>query len=125
VLAGLGHNLLKQRWYAEAEPLLRECLAIREQRLPDSWLRFNTQSMLGGALLGQQKYAEAEPLLLQGYEGMKQREARIPPPEKARLPEAVERLVQLYEATGQLEKARLWRDKAKPQPPDAASARVK
>jgi len=35
--------------------------------------------MLGGSLLGQKKYAEAEPLLLSGYEGMKQREVKIPP----------------------------------------------
>ena len=48
--------------------------------------------MLGGALLGQKKYAEAEPLLLAGYEGMKQREAKIPPEGKVRLTEALERL---------------------------------
>ncbi len=58
----------------EAEPLLRECLAIREKALPDNWLTFNTRSMLGGLLLGQKKYEEAEPLLLAGYEGMKERE---------------------------------------------------
>src|SRR5262249_26975109 len=57
VLAPLGLNLLKQQKYAEAEPLLRECLAIREQKQPDDWRTFNTKSMLGGSLLGQQKYA--------------------------------------------------------------------
>jgi serine/threonine-protein kinase len=35
-LAGLGSNLLKQETWSEAEPLLRECLAIREQRSPTS-----------------------------------------------------------------------------------------
>jgi hypothetical protein len=68
--------------------------------------------MLGEALLGQQKYSAAEPLLLQGYEGMKQREAQIPEPVKiTRLTEATERIVQLYEATRQPEKARAWRAK--------------
>ena len=67
--------------------------------------------MLGGALLGQKKYAEAEPLLLQGYEGMKQREAQIPQAGKVRLAEATERLVRLYEATNQPENARTWREK--------------
>jgi tetratricopeptide (TPR) repeat protein len=124
-LAVLGMCRLKQQKYAEAEPVLRECLEIREQKEPGSWLRFNALSMLGGALLGQQKYAEAEPLLLQGYEGMKQREAQIPPGGKIRLPEAVERLVRLYEATNQPEKARVWREKAKPKPLDAAAAGVK
>ncbi len=55
----------------EAEPLLRECLAIREKTQADEWTTFSTKSMLGGALLGQKKYADAGPLLLAGYEGMK------------------------------------------------------
>ena len=79
VLIRLGLNHLKQQKYAEAEPLLRECLKIREQNEPDDWTTFNTKSLLGGSLLGQKKYAEAEPLLLAGYEGMKQREEKIPP----------------------------------------------
>jgi hypothetical protein len=104
-------NRLKQHKYGEAEPVLRECLAIRAEKLPDNWLRFNAISMLGGALLGQKKYAEAEPLLLQGYDGMKQREATIPPAGKARLPEAAERLVALYAATGKKDQAAEWRQK--------------
>ena len=75
----LARNLLKLRRYAEAEPLLRECLKFREQNDSDDWATFNTRSMLGGSLLGQKKYAEAEPMLLAGYEGMKQREATIFP----------------------------------------------
>ena len=65
--------------------------------------------MLGGALLGQKKYAEAEPLLLAGYEGMKQREAKIPPLGKVRLTEALERLVQFYEALEKKDEAAKWR----------------
>jgi tetratricopeptide (TPR) repeat protein len=111
MLAVLGNLLLKQEQYVAAEPFLRECLSIREQKIPDDWLRYNALSMLGGALLGQKKYAEAEPLLLQGYQGMKQREAKIPARGKVRLVEAAERLVRLYEATNQSEKARTWREK--------------
>jgi hypothetical protein len=86
--------------------VLRECLAIRRKLMPEHWLFFNTQSMLGGSLLGQHMYAEAEPLLLAGYEGMKTRQA-IP----IRLTEALERLAQLYEAWGQDDKAAEWRKK--------------
>jgi hypothetical protein len=68
-----------------------------------------TKSLLGGSLLGQNKYAEAEPLLLAGYEGMMQREETIPVIGKVRLTEAIERLVQLYEAWGQLEKVAEWK----------------
>ena len=72
-LAQYSLALLQLKAYADAEPLLRECLTIREKQEPDAWTTFNTKSMLGGALLGQKKYADAEPLLLEGYEGMKER----------------------------------------------------
>src|SRR5439155_20309113 len=94
---------------AEAEPVLRECLALREKTQPDDWITFHNRSLLGGALLAQKKPAEAEPLLLQGYEGLKQREAKIPAASKVRVAEALERLVQLYEATGRPEEAAKWR----------------
>jgi hypothetical protein len=55
---------------------------------------------------------EAEPLLVQGYEGMRQRQAKIPPRYKVlRLREAAERLVQLYDAWGTQDQAREWRKK--------------
>ena len=84
---------------------------FREQRTPDDWQTFNTRSVLGGSLLGQKRYAEAEPLLLSGYDGMKQRAASIPTDGKVRLKEALQRLAQLYEATGQAEKAAEWKKK--------------
>jgi eukaryotic-like serine/threonine-protein kinase len=108
-LAALGLNLLHQRKWTEAEPLLREFLAIREKTQPDVWSTFNTKSQLGGALLGQKKYTDAEPLLLDGYEGMKQREKTNPPQAKMRITEAIERLVQLYEATDKKDETAKWR----------------
>src|SRR5262249_26433634 len=100
---------------AEAEPVLRESLAIREKLQPDEWTTFNTRSLLGGSLLGQKKYADAEPLIVAGYEGMKAREAKIPPPGKPRFTEAAERVVRLYEEWGKKDKAAEWRTRlAKP-----------
>ena len=107
----LGQSLLEQHKPAEAEPLLRECLMIRETKLPEDWQTCDTRSMLGGSLLGQKQYAEAEPLLLAGYEGLKQREAKIPVNGKGRLAESLERLANLYEATGDKDKAAKWRNK--------------
>jgi serine/threonine protein kinase/tetratricopeptide (TPR) repeat protein len=89
--------------------LLRKCLTKRERTVPDFWLTFRSKSLLGGALLGQKKYTDAEPLLLAGYEGMKKQEAKLPPEAKAGLTEAVERLVQLYEATEKKDQAAKWR----------------
>ncbi|HMO13844.1 MAG TPA: tetratricopeptide repeat protein [Pirellulaceae bacterium] len=109
-LAKFGLILMEMKGYAEAEPLLRECQAIREKAEPDDWRTFNTQSMLGGALLGQAKHAAAEPLLLQGYEGMKAREASIPPQAKTRIPEALDRLIDLYEVPEESNKAEKYRE---------------
>ncbi len=108
LLAQLGQALLEQDRGAEAEPLLRECLAIREKNRPNFWAAFNARSLLGGALVSQKKYAEAEPLLLAGYQGMKQRQAQIPAGNQDRLPRAVEFLVRLYEATNRTEEAAKW-----------------
>ena len=107
-LASLGHSLLQAKAFTEAERLIRECLAIREKTQPDDWRTFNTQSILGGALLGQKKYAEAEPLLLKGYEGMKQRQKSIPPQGNTRIPEALDRLIDLYTATNKPEEVKKW-----------------
>ena len=121
ILARLGRNLLLARQPTEAQSSLRECLAIRERKEPDSWATFEAKSLLGGALLGQENYAEAEPLLLEGYEGMKQREARMTVPERRRLTEAAELLVRLYEAINQPKQAAVWREEARPKPVSGTS----
>jgi hypothetical protein len=83
----------------------------RAQKQPDARPTFKTRSLPGGSLLGQRKYAEAEPLLVAGYEGMKAREAKIPAQSRVRLTEALERLVQLYDAWGRKDEADGWRKK--------------
>jgi tetratricopeptide (TPR) repeat protein len=103
-----GLDLMQHKQDAEAEKYLRECLAIREKTQPDVWSTFNMQSLLGGALLGQKKYAEAEPLLRKGYEGMKQRETMIPAQSATRIPEALDRLIELYTVTNRPEEAKKW-----------------
>jgi tetratricopeptide (TPR) repeat protein len=108
-LASLGFNYLGQKRYAAAEPHLRAALAIYARKLPDDWRHFHTQSLLGVSLLGQKQYAAAEPLLLAGYEGIKQREARIPAQYKESLTESLDQLVQLYDAWGKPDEANQWR----------------
>ncbi len=110
-LAQLTAILLDENKFSDAEPPARECLTIREKMIPDLWWTFNSRSLLGGSLLGQKKYAEAEPLLLSGYEGMKQREDRIPAYGKFQLKKALQRLVQLYEATDRPDQAAQWKQK--------------
>ena len=86
---------LESRASPEAEPLLRECLAIREKTQPDDWQTFDAQSLLGGALLGQKKYAEAEPLLLPGIRGHEAAGEGDPRWAATRIPEALDRLIEL------------------------------
>jgi non-specific serine/threonine protein kinase/serine/threonine-protein kinase len=108
MLAQYGSILLQAKAFAGAEPLLRECLALRETAEPDAWTTFDTRSLLGGALLGLGRHAEAEPLLRRGYEGMKARAKSIPPQGATRVPEALDRLIELYAATNRPDEAKKW-----------------
>jgi tetratricopeptide (TPR) repeat protein len=111
VKEGLGEFWMKQRRYAEAEPILRQCVAFREKTEPDAWRRFRANSLLGASLANQKKYAEAEPMLLTGYEGMKQREAQIPAYEKRHLNKAGEQIVALYTAWPKPAELAQWRQR--------------
>jgi tetratricopeptide (TPR) repeat protein len=107
-LANLGRNLLAQNRGSEAEPLLRECLAIRVKAAPDDWQHYDAMSLLGEALLGQGRYSEAEPLLVPGYEGLKERESRIIASDLFRLREAAARVIRLYVDWDKTEQAAMW-----------------
>ncbi len=107
-LVKLGQVLLKAGDGAGAERLLRESLGIREKVQPEAWTTFNTKSLLGEALTAEKKYEEAEALLVQGYGGLKAREAKIPKGAEMRIPEALDRLVGLYQAMGKADEAKRW-----------------
>ena len=112
-LASLALDLFRQKKYAEAELILRECLDLREKLVQKkqaaAWPVANVKSMLGEALLGQNKPAEAEPLLLAGYKGLKQDEKAIP--EKTRdecMTEAIQRLIVLATDTSKPDNVKKW-----------------
>ncbi|HXP63652.1 MAG TPA: serine/threonine-protein kinase [Dongiaceae bacterium] len=95
----------------ETERLLSEALDIRGMKAPDNPWTFNARSRLGGILLAEKKFAEAELLLLSGYEGIKQHQALAPAGERPGLKRPLERLIQLYQALGQPEKAAPWQQR--------------
>jgi eukaryotic-like serine/threonine-protein kinase len=97
-LVGLGDALLEAHKFSEAEGPLKESLKIFEQKTPDDWRTFNTKSLLGATLAGLKEDDDAEPLLLAGYEGLKKRADKLEGPNKARLTEALDRLIEFYEA---------------------------
>jgi serine/threonine protein kinase/tetratricopeptide (TPR) repeat protein len=113
-LTSLGANLLEQKKFADAEQVLRESLAVLQEKAPGVWGTFRAQALLGWALLGQAKYDEAERHLVQGYEGLKKKESSQgsrfygPSPAEIRAA-ALKRLVQLYEVTHKPDEAAKWR----------------
>jgi hypothetical protein len=110
-VASLATLLNQEGKFIEAEPLARECLAVGEKLKPDDWTSLNRRCILGGSLLGQMKYDEAEPYLVSGYVGLKQRETDIPAHEKRRLKEALEQLVQLYQAKSDVAQGAEWKQR--------------
>jgi hypothetical protein len=85
--------------HERAEAILRECLAVRE-RIPENWMLFNTQSLLGGCLARQKRYQEAEALLVSAYEKLRVHELEIPASLKSRVRESLQRIIDLYTARG-------------------------
>ena len=76
--------------------------------------------------MGQKRFAEAEPLLISGYMGMKAREQTIPPQASTRIPEALDRLIMFFTATGKPDEVTKWRaERAKYPPPVAPRPREK
>jgi serine/threonine protein kinase len=108
-LATQALSLTQQKRWAEAEPLLRECLAIREKTQPEAWTTFHTMSLLGQAVLGQKNYTDAERLLLKGYEGLRTRQATMPSDvRRERLGQALDRLIELYTALDRSDEGQKW-----------------
>ena len=107
VLAEFGSLLLEKEEYLVAQPILQRCLEIREELIPDNWLRYDTMSMLGESLAGQGQYAEAEPLLLEAYTKLED----LPEVPADRKTEALERIIKLYEAWDKADEAERWRKK--------------
>ena len=113
IIAHLGAVRLAQENYAEATTLLEEALRLAEKRGLHTGWRFYVTSLLGASLSGQKKYDDAEPRLRQGYEGLVQQQASMPPYLNAprRIAESLERLVHLYDAWGKPAQAAGWKQK--------------
>ncbi len=116
-MAAAGRNLLMLEKWAEAEPMLRECLADPREvsarrvahlqrpqpaRRQPSWPE---EVRRGRAALARR---------LRGNDGPR---SQVPAKGKPRLTEAGKRLVKLYEAWGKTDKAAEWRKKLGPQVP--------
>jgi serine/threonine protein kinase/tetratricopeptide (TPR) repeat protein len=110
-LIRIGSDLIQLKKPADAEPGLRQALAILDKQ-PDAGEKLFAQSVLGAALAELGRYGEAEPLLLEAYRGMKNFAAEhkgqgaLP---SRRQSDALQRLVQVYDAWEKPAEAGKWR----------------
>ncbi len=105
-MIALGMALLEQGIPADAEPVLRECLDIQRHALPDDdWEIAATESLLGECLTSSEQYEEAEMLLLDALATL---ETECGAADERTL-EALRRIVALYEAWGEPERAARYR----------------
>ena len=82
-------------------------LDIRERRKPPGhWKTAKTQSILGAALTGLERFEEAERLLLDSQPRIEMDRGN----RHRRNREAIQRIINLYEAWGKPVKAAEWRD---------------
>jgi non-specific serine/threonine protein kinase/serine/threonine-protein kinase len=89
-LARLGDMLIAEQRHSEAEPVVSECLAIREGLLPEGdWRTANSRSQLGDCVLADGRYEEAEALLVAAHDALSDH----PDAPEARLAESLERVV--------------------------------
>jgi hypothetical protein len=108
MLHDLAESLLARNRPADAEPLLRDALALFDRAEPDGWQGCHVRSLLGASLGGQKKFAEAESLVRAGYDGLKAREAQLPTPVRFRLFDARDRAARLYRDWGKPAEADAW-----------------
>src|SRR5262249_13063169 len=101
-------GLFMGKAFAAAEPLLRECLAIRVKKQPCGWTTHLAQWMPGAALTGQSKHAEAEAMLLKAHAGMTASLGSAPPEGRQQLRNLLDRLIELYTAMNEPEKVKEW-----------------
>jgi eukaryotic-like serine/threonine-protein kinase len=104
----LADLLVRQQKYGDAEPVIRECLAVRALKRLDGWKTPAASGLLGATLLGQKKLAEGEPILSNAYRGMK-RFLILPLEGRDRLLDVTERLASCYEAGDRPDEAAKWR----------------
>jgi tetratricopeptide (TPR) repeat protein len=110
VFALASHRLWGRR-REEAEPLLREAVAMQAEIDAESWGMTKRNFFLGTDLLGLKKYDEAEAILKECHEQAVERIDGAPRWE-THFPGAIAgRLAELYAATGRAEEAERWRAK--------------
>ncbi len=105
-LATLGTCQLLASKFEDAEASFRESTDLFTKYIPEAWPSFVYKSKIGVALAGQQKFAAAETILLESLEGIKVRQAAVPPELYI---ETIQAIINLYDAMEKSDEAERWR----------------
>jgi serine/threonine protein kinase/Tfp pilus assembly protein PilF len=101
-LQNLGVVLTRQKKFADAEEFLRKAISLKLLQFdPNHWEVATTKNLLGACLVDEKKFKDAEPLLAESYAVIKKQFGL----QHDRTRRAGGRLVTLYEASGQKDKA--------------------
>ncbi len=112
-LERLGRVLMNRGEFAEAEPILRECLELRRQSLGAAhWLTYHTENEWGVCLARLGRYDEAEEALAASHAGLHSAFGA----EDERTEAARQRLADLYESWGKPAEAARWQADPAPAP---------
>lgn len=108
-LVHYGEVLLKLDRIFEAESVLRECLALRRETIPEAWETANTESLLGECLTELEAFPDAITLLENAHKSLETKKLEIPTVVRnTRLAESAQRLVNLYLRLGNQENSAKW-----------------
>ena len=89
-ICGMGYLALGE--YEQAKDAMQDCFDSRSKTMPDHWLRFHTMSVLGETYFRCGEVDKADQLLNDAYQGMREREDKLPPQGKAYYWQAKDRL---------------------------------
>lgn len=108
----LANALLRLKKWEKAEAVLREVYADFQAEMPEHWTTARVEVLLGEAMFGRGLLNDAESLLADGVSRLLEQQMEIHPARRERIVnDAMDQIVQVYEALQRPEEAQRWREK--------------
>lgn len=105
----LGTAALKAKEYEKSMLYLSRCYESERKYFSDNWSTYDTQSCLGEAQLRCGEIAKAKRNLTAGFEGLMQRQSKIPKSEDTILTDSIKRMIILAETDGSTQDLKKWK----------------
>lgn len=107
-LRDYGRQLVRAGPPADAEPILREALAIYERRSPNDWMVLDCRCWLACSIADQNGRAEAEQLLLNSFRQLTERLEQTPIWGRDQRLQIAKRLTALYRSQDNSRESATW-----------------